>query len=1113
LAADFDASTLALNDGDQVTNWDSLVGGITSVASGTGKSLITYKANAYNGLGAVSLATTSAFFQMSATTTNIRAMFIVAKETNTTGNPHNFLATNASTVSSANDFQRATVGRIWATGGTTEPAVTTGVTRLNLNAVSGTSTAITSNQLFLLDVVTNGVAQAKTIGYAATGRSWYGDIAEILIYTGAQTFSQQDTLAIEAYLNSKWFAWVNPDNVIANVDPIATSGVPFISSNVFSVNQDTTLNLLNCTDVSFGASTISSDKTLKLFSSNSNGYLTALTGSGNLEKTGDGVLVLSGDNSYTGTTTITAGILRLGKSNVIPDGVGNNKVLVKSILDLNSFDETVNGLSGTGTVDTISGGSPTLTIGSNDTGGTFDGVIKNTSGNLGLNKIGSATTTLTGLNTYSGPTTISRGTLSFSSLPVSSLWNLAVANQTTYGLLTLPNNPDLTNKVINVQSTAQDSGYSLNLVTWTGTASGTPTLQLNGTTVMSDTVIDYTKITYDPAGAVSFTRLAHGGGGGGSCHNGASNYPACNNNVCLNKATNFPACNNICLNGATNYPSCNNVCTNGATNYPTCSNSCTNGATNFPTCDNNVCTNGATNFPTCDNNTCTNGATNFPVCTTVCTNGATNYPTCNNICLNGATNYPTCDDNLHECTNGATNYPSCNNVCTNGATNYPTCSNVCTNGSTNYPTCDNHRHKVCTNGATNYPDCNNNTCTNGATNFPACNNVCTNGATNYPTCSNSCTNGATNYPSCDNNVLPPVVSVNTSGEADNNFPTLPFVPAVVNQALTKTVTATKEVINTPVGAVTTKIISTAGVVTTGAVAAASIVFNPASLSELFLLPLRLWGLLMSALGLRKRNRPWGTVYDSITKQPLDPAYVVLQDEQGKELNTSITDLDGRYGFLIGPGTYKLVANKTNYVFPSTRLLGQTQDELYTNLYFGETLNLTETGGVIAKNIPLDPIKFDWNEVAKKNMGVMRFYSKWDLIIKKVTNWCFGVGIVIAILAFWSAPYLYNSIILGLYGLMILLRLFGVKPKYFGWVLDKTTGFPLAYALVHIYSPDLERDYLKKVCDSTGRYYALVPPGKYIIKVDRQQPDGTYVEAFTSEVMEVKGGVVNGVWRV
>ena len=65
------------------------------------------------------------------------------------------------------------------------------------------------------------------------------------------------------------------------------------------------------------------------------------------------------------------------------------------------------------------------------------------------------------------------------------------------------------------------------------------------------------------------------------------------------------------------------------------------------------------------------------------------------------------------------------------------------------------------------------------------------------------------------------------------------------------------------------------------------------------------------------------MYDSVTKQPLDPAYVVLKDASGNELSASITDLDGRYGFLLNPGSYTIVANKNTLLFSVKKIGGQS----------------------------------------------------------------------------------------------------------------------------------------------------------------------------------------------
>jgi len=321
---------------------------------------------------------------------------------------------------------------------------------------------------------------------------------------------------------------------------------------------------------------------------------------------------------------------------------------------------------------------------------------------------------------------------------------------------------------------------------------------------------------------------------------------------------------------------------------------------------------------------------------------------------------------------------------------------------------------------------------------------------------------------------------------------------------------TKAAVQSPTGSVVTKTVSTVGVVGGGIASASSLFLNPLSFSELFLIPFRLWGLLLAAFGLKKRSRPWGTVYDSVTKQPLDPAYVVLQNEKGEEVGTSITDLDGRYGFLLAPGTYTLVANKTNYVFPSKKLAGQTSDILYSDLYFGEPITALEAGGVLTKNIPLDPVNFDWNEFAKSQQNISRFYSKRDLIKKRITDGAFSAGFAVAVVAFWAAPAPYNVAIFSLYVVMLLLRIFGAKKKAFSSVIDGATQTPLAFAIVRIYLAGLvgtEQELLHKVTDRLGRFYALVPPGDYYLTVEKKNQDESYTLVHKSEVFSAKNGVI------
>lgn len=85
---------------------------------------------------------------------------------------------------------------------------------------------------------------------------------------------------------------------------------------------------------------------------------------------------------------------------------------VTGTLDLAGFDLTAGSLGGGGNIGSASG-TPTLTVGENNSGTTYSGVYSGSGAQL--TKVGTDTLTLTATNTFTGITTISAGTLSIGS--------------------------------------------------------------------------------------------------------------------------------------------------------------------------------------------------------------------------------------------------------------------------------------------------------------------------------------------------------------------------------------------------------------------------------------------------------------------------------------------------------------------------------------------------------------------------------------------------------------------------------------------------------------------------------------------------------------------------
>ncbi len=160
---------------------------------------------------------------------------------------------------------------------------------------------------------------------------------------------------------------------------------------------------------------------------------------------GTGTTILTADNTYAGGTTISAGTLQLGNGGATGSVVGDIIDNSALIFDRSNVMILPGVISGTGTVTQAGTGTTILTGGNTYTGGTtisagtlqlgnggtsgsivgnvvdngtlvfnrsntlnFGGVI---SGSGEVSQIGTGTTVISAANTYSGPTTVSAGTL------------------------------------------------------------------------------------------------------------------------------------------------------------------------------------------------------------------------------------------------------------------------------------------------------------------------------------------------------------------------------------------------------------------------------------------------------------------------------------------------------------------------------------------------------------------------------------------------------------------------------------------------------------------------------------------------------------------------------
>ena len=120
---------------------------------------------------------------------------------------------------------------------------------------------------------------------------------------------------------------------------------------------------------SYGAITINDGNSVVTSGGGENDGVSGVITGSTFTKSGAGVLKLSGANAWTGTTTISGGVLQLGSGSNIPDGSAVTMSASGTGIDLNGYSETIGSLtssSGYGKVTSSSSGSVLLTTGGNN---------------------------------------------------------------------------------------------------------------------------------------------------------------------------------------------------------------------------------------------------------------------------------------------------------------------------------------------------------------------------------------------------------------------------------------------------------------------------------------------------------------------------------------------------------------------------------------------------------------------------------------------------------------------------------------------------------------------------------------------------------------------------
>lgn len=213
-----------------------------------------------------------------------------------------------------------------------------------------------------------------------------------------------------------------------------------------------------------------------------------------------------------------------------------------------------------------------------------------------------------------------------------------------------------------------------------------------------------------------------------------------------------------------------------------------------------------------------------------------------------------------------------------------------------------------------------------------------------------------------------------------------------------------------------------------------------------------------SLFVKREKKPWGIVYDSRTRKPVAFATVRIYQE-GKLKDQKVTDMEGRYGFIVEDGRYVIEVQHGNFEKVSVQ----------------HAVNRAEPG--IHLDIGLTPL-------AKKKVSfsyqVREKLANSRELYKRIASYTFSVGFILSLVALLERPTFFNQLVIAMYLVAgIIYALIELRKKA-GRVISTATQKGIAYASVRIFDAKDRKLVDNQMTDIKGRYSFIVSPGKYLL---------------------------------
>jgi hypothetical protein len=274
------------------------------------------------------------------------------------------------------------------------------------------------------------------------------------------------------------------------------------------------------------------------------------------------------------------------------------------------------------------------------------------------------------------------------------------------------------------------------------------------------------------------------------------------------------------------------------------------------------------------------------------------------------------------------------------------------------------------------------------------------------------------------------------------------------------------------------------------------------LGGLIYIPIYLFQLLLgllSWLGLRKKGKLSGYVYDSSTKEPVTQAVVRVYNTDDKLIWTDVTDGRGLFELALDDGRYNIKVAARGYRYPSKVIFGK-KDYPLENVYHGSIFDV-KNGNIPEFSIPIDSVEMNWFE------GVLTTIGNRLRVFYKVLSLLFFIfGLFFSLYTYNLNPNWFNFIIVILYipSFVLIVRSLFKKRLEYGVVRDEN-GNPVKGVTVGLKDIEYDRLVDKRQTDGNGKYRFVLDPGNY--KIEILDPGYEVIEIEDKRIKNLSDGSV------